>query len=84
MQAPSPALSRALAVTWERTLDLSLPWTTPGIHLAALGRVHAGGMWPLGSAHLIDHLHPLGQVVEGLLLGDVVHEDDALGASVVG
>ena len=33
---------------------------------------------------LLDFLEPSGDVVEGFLLGDVVDQDDAVGALVVG
>lgn len=36
------------------------------------------------AAYLIDHLHPLWQVIERLFLGDVIHEYDPLGTSVIG
>lgn len=41
---------------------------------------HDGGC----DAYLIDHLHPLWQVIERLFLGDVIHEYDPLGTSVIG
>lgn len=37
-----------------------------------------------GDAYLVNHLHPLWQVIERLLLGDVIYEYDPLGTSVIG
>ena len=34
--------------------------------------------------YLVDHFHPFGQILKGLLLGDVIDQHYSLGSSVVG
>ena len=51
-------------------------------HRAVTGPCMSSGVWPVvmeTPAHLSDALHPVLDVLKGLVISDVIHQDDPLG-----
>lgn len=69
-----------------RLFTLLMPWHHLSEHnfWKGLDRVMKNSWTNSVTAYLVDHFHPLGQVIKRLQLCDVIHEHDSLGPSVVG